>query len=205
MIDPSLYAAFVAAVVVLMLIPGPNVALIIANSVTWGTRFGLLTVCGTVCAMIPQLLLTALGMTAVLATAGAWFGWLKWIGVAYLFYLGIKQWREAVADLAAVRAQPRSGRAIFARGFFVSLTNPKTLLFYGAFLPQFVTADRPVGPQLTLLCVTCPVIALTVDSLWATVAGRARGLLATHGKLRNRISGGFLMGAGVGLAMARVK
>jgi threonine/homoserine/homoserine lactone efflux protein len=155
--------------------------------------------------MIPQLVLTALGMTALLATAGEWFGWLKWLGVAYLFYLGIRQWREAVTDLSAVRAQPRSASVIFARGFLVSLTNPKTLLFYGAFLPQFVSDGRPVGPQLALLCVTCPIVALTVDSLWAIAAGRARGVLAAHGKLRNRVSGGLLMGAGVGLAMARVK
>jgi threonine/homoserine/homoserine lactone efflux protein len=205
MIDPSLYAAFVAAVVILMLIPGPNVALIVANSVTWGTRYGLLTVAGTVCAMIPQLALTALGMTAALAEAGAWFGWLRWIGVAYLFYLGIRQWREVVVDLSEIRPQPRSGRAIFARGALVSLTNPKTLLFYGAFLPQFISPDRPVGPQLALLCVTCPVISVVVDTGWAMAAGRARHVLARHGRLRNRVSGGLLMGAGVGLAMARAK
>jgi threonine/homoserine/homoserine lactone efflux protein len=205
MIDPSLYAAFIAAVVVLMLIPGPNVAMIVANSVAWGTRYGLLTVAGTVVAMLPQLALTALGMTAILEEAGAWFGWAKWLGVAYLFYLGVRQWREIPAELLAIRAQPRSGRSIFARGFLVSLTNPKTLMFYSAFLPQFISPSRPIAPQLALLCATCPIVALTIDSLWATVAGRARHVLAAHGKLRNRVSGGLLMGAGVGLAMARVK
>ena len=205
MIDPALYAAFVLAVVILMLIPGPNVALTVANSVTWGTRYGLLTVAGSVAAMIPQLALTAFGMTAALSQAGALFEWVRWIGVAYLFVLGIRQWRAAPADLTRVRAQPRSARAIWARGFLVSLTNPKTLLFYGAFFPQFVRPDRALGPQLALLCVTCPVVAILVDGCWAILAGRARHVLAARGRLRNRISGGLLMGAGVGLAMARAK
>jgi threonine/homoserine/homoserine lactone efflux protein len=205
MIDPSLFAAFVAAVVVLMLIPGPNVALTVANSVTWGTRYGLLTVAGAVCAMIPQLALTALGMTAALREAGAWFEWIRWLGVAYLFFIGIRQWRAAAEDLTRIRAQPRSARAIWLRGFLVSLTNPKTLLFYGAFFPQFIDPARPLGPQLALLCVTCPVLAVAVDGTWAVLAGRARHVLAAHGRLRNRISGGMMMGAGVGLALARAK
>ncbi len=205
MIDPSLYVAFVLAVVILMLIPGPNVALIIANSVSSGTRYGLLTMAGTACAMVPQLLLTVLGMTAALEQAGHWFAWVRWLGVAYLLYLGLRQWRAVADDLTSIRAQPRSGRRIWARGFLVSLTNPKTLLFYGAFLPQFISPDPPVGPQLALLCATCVAIAVVIDSLWAILAGRARHVLAAHGRLRNRVSGGLLMGAGVGLAVVRVK
>ena len=98
--------------------------------------------------------------------------------------------------------QPRSRRGIFLRGLLVSLTNPKTLFFYGAFFPQFVASDRAAGPQLVLLCVTFLVVAIVLDSLWAVLAGRARPLLAAHGRLRNRVSGGFLIGAGVGLALA---
>jgi threonine/homoserine/homoserine lactone efflux protein len=205
MIDPSLYAAFVLAVIILMLIPGPNVALIVANSVGSGTRFGLLTVAGTACAMVPQLVLTIAGMTAALEQAGQWFEWVRWLGVAYLLVLGIRQWRAAVDDLTQVRPEPRSGARIWLRGFLVSLTNPKTLLFYGAFLPQFVSPDRPLAPQLALLGATCVAGAVVIDSLWAILAGRARHLLAAHGKLRNRVSGGLLMGAGVGLAVARAK
>src|SRR5271165_3689418 len=89
--DLSLYLAFVAATTVLMLIPGPNVALIVANSVAYGTRFGLLTVAGTSAAMVLQLALTSLGMAAVLGTLGALFEWLRWIGVFYLLFLGIRQ------------------------------------------------------------------------------------------------------------------
>src|SRR5437867_2382347 len=82
--DMHLYFAFVLAVTILMLIPGPNVALIVANSVAYGPRFGLLTVAGTSSAMVLQLALTVLGMTELLGTLGTWFEWIRWIGVAYL-------------------------------------------------------------------------------------------------------------------------
>jgi homoserine/homoserine lactone efflux protein len=206
MVDPGLYLAFVLATSVLILMPGPNVALIVANSMAYGTRFGLLTVAGTSAAMVVQLALTWLGMTAVLWTLAGVFEWVRWAGAAYLLWLGVRQWRAAVVDLSAVRAQPRSARAIFWRGVLVSLTNPKTLLFYGAFFPQFVTqGGAGVGGQVLVLAATFLVVAVALDSAWAMLAGRARGALATRGRLRNRLSGGLLVGAGIGLALARHK
>lgn len=203
MIDPTLYGAFVAAVVILMLIPGPNVALIVANSVAHGPRFGLLTVAGTTGAMIVQLGLTASGMTKLLSALGHWFEWLRWIGVVYLVWLGVAQWRAPAGDLTRTRPEPKSGRAIAARAFLVSLTNPKTLLFYGAFLPQFIDPARRVGVQITVLAFTFLALAILVDGGWALLAGRARRLLATRGRLRNRLSGGLLVGAGAALAVTR--
>lgn len=205
MIDPSLFLAFAAAVTLLMLFPGPNVSLLVANSIAYGPKYGFLTLAGTVSAMVMQLCLTAFGMTAILATMSFWFEWLRWIGVAYLVFLGIAQWRAPAIDLTRTRAQPKSIRAMYMRALLVSLTNPKTLLFYGAFFPQFVSIDRPVGPQLALLSVTCFSITVLVDGGWVLVAGRARGLLGSRGRLRNRLSGGFLVGAGVALAFARNK
>jgi threonine/homoserine/homoserine lactone efflux protein len=201
--DPHLLLGFIAATTVLMLIPGPNVALIVANAVAWGTRYGLLTVAGTAAAMVLQLGLTALGMTAALGALAAWFEWLRWLGVAYLLWLGIRQWRAPPVDLTRIPAQPRSARAIALRGFLVSLTNPKTLLFYGAFFPQFISLDRPVLPQVALLSAIFIALALLLDGGWAVLAGRARFLLASRGRLRNRLSGGMLICAGVGLALAR--
>jgi threonine/homoserine/homoserine lactone efflux protein len=202
MIDPSLYVAFIAATAVLMLIPGPNVALIVANSVAYGTRYGLLTVAGTSSAMVPQLALTALGMTALLGAMAGWFEWLRWLGVVYLVYLGIRQWRAAPIDLTRTAPQPRSARAIWGRGLLVSLTNPKTLLFYGAFFPQFVVMNGGVEAQIAILAATFLVVALVIDGAWALAAGRARAFLAARGRLRNRLSGGLLIGAGIGLALA---
>jgi threonine/homoserine/homoserine lactone efflux protein len=201
--DLHLFLAFVLAVTVLMLIPGPNVALIVANSVTYGFRYGLLTVAGTSSAMIVQLGLTVLGMTELLGTLGAWFEWIRWIGVAYLIYLGVAQWRAPPVNLAEVVPEPKSARAMFTRALLVSLTNPKTLFFYGAFFPQFVVTSHDVGAQVVILSATFLLLAVLLDGCWALAAGRARGLLAMRGRLRNRISGGLLVGAGVGLALAR--
>jgi homoserine/homoserine lactone efflux protein len=203
--EPSLFLAFVAAVTLLMLIPGPNVALIVANSVAHGTRYGLITVAGTSSAMVVQLCATALGMAELLGSLGAWFEWLRWMGVAYLLYLGLAQWRARATDLTKARPEPRSARAVYARALLVSLTNPKTLLFYGAFFPQFVTVNGHVGAQVAVLSATFLALAGLVDGGWAVVAGRARGLLASRGRLRNRLSGGLLLGAGAVLALARHK
>jgi homoserine/homoserine lactone efflux protein len=203
MIDPSLYLGFIAAVTVLMLIPGPNVALIVANSVAHGPRYGLLTVAGTSAAMVLQLALVALGMTQFLGILGGGFGLLRWIGVAYLLYLGIVQWRAPPVDLTKTKPQRKSLRAMFTRALLVSMTNPKTLLFYGAFFPQFVSPGYGFGPQVVLLSATFVATAVLVDGSWALAAARARHLLATRGRLRNRIAGGMLIGAGAVLAAAR--
>ncbi len=203
MLDTHLYLAFVLAVTILMLIPGPNVALIVANSVTYGFRYGLLTVAGTSSAMVVQLGLTVLGMTELLGTLGAWFDWIRWIGVVYLIYLGVTQWRAPPLNLAEVAPEPKSARAMYARALLVSLTNPKTLFFYGAFFPQFVVTSYDLGAQVAILSATFLLLAVMVDVGWALVAGRARRLLVVHGRLRNRISGGILIGAGIGLAFAR--
>ena len=199
----DLYLGFVAACAVLILIPGPNVALIVANSAAHGTRFGLLTVAGTSSAVVVQLTLTVLGATAVLSFLAASFDWLRWLGVAYLVWLGIAAWRAPAIDLMRTAPQPRSARVIYVRGFLVRLTNPKTLLFYGAFLPQFITPGPAAADQLLLLAVTFLAVAIVLDGLWAVLAGRLRGLLTTHARLRNRLTGGLLIGAGLGLALAR--
>jgi len=203
MIHLQLYLAFVLATTILMLIPGPNVALIVANSVAYGTRYGLLTVLGTSSAMVLQLAITAIGMTALLSWLSQMFEWLRWLGVAYLLFLGIRQWLAAPVDLTRTRPQMKSLQAIYGRGFLISLTNPKTLLFYGAFFPQFIAADLLPGPQIALLAGSFMAIAILVDSGWAVLSGRARGLLASRGRLRNRLTGSLLIGAGLGLALAR--
>ena len=202
MLEWELYLAFIAASILLILIPGPNVALIIANSVAYGTRRGLLTVAGTSSAMAVQLALTALGLTTVLGMLAAMFDWLRWLGVAYLLYLGVKAWFAPAHDLTHVAAQIKSSRAIWLRGFLVSFTNPKTLLFYGAFLPQFISPHHPIGLQIALLSLTFLVLAVMLDSCWAIFGGRTRGYLLRHGRLRNRLTGGLLIGAGLGLMLA---
>jgi len=204
LLSASLYAGFVAATVLLMLVPGPNVALIVANSLAFGARVGLVTVFGTIVGMIVQLSVAALGVTAVFSALAEGFNTLRWLGVVYLLWLGVRDWRTPAGDLS--RIAPVSPRRIFTRGFLVSLTNPKPLVFYAAFLPQFLVADAPLGRQMAILSVTFVAIGFVVDSGWAFAGARARGLVARFGRARNRLTGAILVGAGaaLGLALARL-
>src|SRR5208337_5465701 len=122
-------------------------------------------------------------------------------GVAYLVWLGFRAWREPAGDLS--RTRPVSPAKTFGRGFFVSLTNPKTLAFYAAFLPQFLDPAAPLGPQMAILSVAFVATALVIDGGWAVLAGRARFVLGRFGRARNRLTGGVLIGAAVGLALTR--
>ncbi|HKM64708.1 MAG TPA: LysE family translocator [Acidisphaera sp.] len=202
MIDPGLYAAFAGACVLLMLIPGPNVALITANAIAYGVRTGLLTVCATATALALQLVLVTAGLAALLTAASSAFVWLRWAGVAYLIWLGVKQWRTVARD-EEMHPRPLPVRHIVARAAAVGLTNPKTLLFYAALFPQFIDPHLRAGPQIVILGVTLVAIALIVDGLWAMMAARARGVLLRRARLRNRLTGGLLIGAGVSLAIVR--
>lgn len=199
----QLYLAFVVAVAALMLLPGPNVALIVANSVAYGTRCGLVTVAGIGTAIAAQLLLVVGGMVAALSLLGHWLEVIRWVGAVYLLWLGLRQWRAPAANLASVGAQPRLGARLYGRAVLAALANPKTLLFYGAFLPQFLVKSAPMTSQLALLAATALLLGLAIDGAWALLAGRLRPLLATRGRWRNRLAGGLLIGAGVGLAVAR--
>jgi threonine/homoserine/homoserine lactone efflux protein len=138
----------------------------------------------------------------VLAT---WFEWLRWAGVLYLVYLGVQQWRAPPVAVEDVEPEATLSRALFWRGFLVSATNPKTLLFYAAFLPQFVDPARPPLRQLLLMSATFLGIAIVLDGSYALLAGRLRRLFRGRrgARLRNRLTGALLIGAGLGLALAR--
>ena len=204
--DQSLFLAFIAATVLLALFPGPNMALIISTSVAHGARYGFWTLLGTSAALAVQLAVVALGMTTLLAAAGYWFDLLRWGGALYLIWIGVQAWRAPAPTLAAAAAAapPRPGATV-ARGFLVSITNPKTLLFFGAFFPQFVSPGHALVPQLLAMSLTFLVIVAALDSVWATVAGQLRGAIVRQGRLPNRICGALLVGAGLGLAAARAR
>jgi threonine/homoserine/homoserine lactone efflux protein len=203
MLSLPLYAGFIAAAVLVLIIPGPNIAFIVSNSLAHGRKSGLLTVAGTSSAMVLQLGLTVLGMTALLTAMAGVFDWLRWAGVLYLIYLGCRIWNAKPQDLSTTRPDPHSAAAIYLRGLLVSLTNPKTLLFFGAFLPQFADAGRPLLPQLLIFSASFLGLAIVLDSAWAILAGQLRFMLGSGGRLRNRIAGGCYIGAGLGLALAR--
>jgi homoserine/homoserine lactone efflux protein len=106
-------------------------------------------------------------------------------------------------NFARTAPERKSPRAMVLRALLVSLSNPKTLLFYGAFFPQFVSGGPDMGLEIALLSATFLALAVLVDGGWALLAARARRFLAARGRLRNRLSGGLLIGAGVGLALVR--
>ena len=196
-----LYAAFLLACTGLMLIPGPNVTLIVATSVGQGARRGLLTMAGAWTGSALQILLVSFGLAQALGTWGTWFGWLRWAGAAYLVVLGLRQFRAAPAA-AAVPGGRRDGAA-WARGLLVAIANPKTMLFLAAFLPQFVAPDANPARQVAGLAVGYLAVAAVVDCGWVLLARRASGWLSRRGRLANRLSGGMLVGCGAGLALAR--
>jgi threonine/homoserine/homoserine lactone efflux protein len=203
--DPQLYLAFVLATTILILIPGPAVTLILATSLAHGARAALVTVAGSSSAIVIHLAITALGMTSLMLLLSEWFEWLRWAGVAYLLYLGVQQWRaKAEASAEGAAATPSSNR-LYWRGFVVNATNPKTLFFYAAFFPQFVDPAGPLALQLVVLCVTFLVIATLLDGGYALLGGRLRGALGSPRwtRLRYRLTGSLLIGAGLGLALAR--
>jgi threonine/homoserine/homoserine lactone efflux protein len=201
----ELYLAFVFATAALILIPGPVVAVIIANSLAHGGRRALVTMTGASAAVVVHLTLVVLGMASFMLALAAWFEWLRWLGMAYLVYLGLRAWcsKPALSGENTVSATPR-GR-LFWQGFIVSVTNPKTLFFYAAFFPQFIDTARPIELQMTVLCLTFLVIQITVDGAYALLGGRLGGFFASHrrARFRNRLTGSLLIGAGLGLALAR--
>jgi len=193
--------ALIAATVVLLLIPGPNIAIIVAASLRDGLRFGLITALGTSAGLALQLLLVVAGMAAVIEMAASALTLIKWAGVAYLIYLGISTWRTAQADLDEIGR--RSQAVTFWRGLGLAVANPKTLLFNAAFLPQFVTNEPGATGQLWLIASVYLVVIVVGDSMWALFAAKARKWLKKYGKIRNKVTGGLLVGAGVGLALTR--
>ena len=194
----ELYAAFVAASVVLIAIPGPNVGLIIANSVAHGTRQGLVSALGANAANAAMLTLTVLGLVSLLAASAGVLGVLRWGGALLLVGLGLRQWS------AAAGAAPRpSAQATFWQAALISLTNPATFVFYAAFFPQFIDAARDPLPQLVLLAGTFLAIALALDCGYAVLAAALRATLfaGERGVLAQRIGAALLMLLGVAIAL----
>jgi threonine/homoserine/homoserine lactone efflux protein len=201
----ELYLAFIASTAVLILIPGPAVALIVANALAHGTRGALISVAGVSSAVVGQLIVVGFGMASAMALLAEWFEWLRWAGVAYLVYLGVRQWRAAPIALGDVAAPKVSRARLYWTGVIVNATNPKTLFFYAAFFPQFINPLLPHGPQIAALCVTFLVVQTLLDGSYALLGGRLRPWLVSRARarLRNRVTGGLLIGAGLGLALAR--
>lgn len=202
----QVYLAYVAACIALAILPGPIVTLVIANGLRHGTRAALTNIAGAQVGLVIVIGIVAVGLTSLMATMGYWFEWVRFAGAAYLVWLGIKLVRAPVLLERSDQppAPPRGG--FFLQGFLVLLSNPKVLVFFGAFIPQFVDMNRDHLSQVLLLGITFTVIAALSDGAYALLAGRAGKILsAQRARLVSRISGGFMIGGGIWLALARVR
>jgi threonine/homoserine/homoserine lactone efflux protein len=150
--------------------------------------------------------IVAIGLTTLMATLGYWFDWVRFAGAAYLVWLGIKLIRTPVEGIGSDAPPPPPRGGFFLQGLLVLLSNPKVLVFFGAFIPQFMDMSRDHVSQVTLLGVTFMVIAGITDGLYALLAGRARSFFsARRTRLLSRVSGGFLIGGGIWLALTRAR
>ena len=200
------YLAFVAACIALALLPGPIVTLVIANGLRHGTRAALTNVLGAQAGLAIVIVVVAVGLTSLMATMGYWFDWVRFAGAAYLVWLGIKLIRSPVEGVSTDASPPPPRGGFFLQGFLVLLSNPKVLVFFGAFIPQFMDMSKPHFPQVALLGATFMVTAVMSDMLYALLAGRARKFFsARRTRLMSRISGGFMIGGGIWLALTRAR
>jgi len=201
----DLYLAYVFACVLIAIIPGPTVSVIVANSLRHGTRAGLLNVAGTQLGLALMMATLVVGLASVIAAMGWIFDWLRYAGAAYLVWLGWKLLRapEAFAEARAA-STPKGG--FFLQGFLVMMANPKALLFFGAFIPQFVDPRGNYVGQIVLLGLTAMAVALVSDGMYAVLTGRAGALLSKNRvRLVSRLSGGCLIGGGIWLALTRAR
>ncbi len=199
----GLYLAFVGASALLIAMPGPNAALILARTMSHGRRAGFATLAGTWSGAAIQLAVVVAGLTALALALSEVMEWVRWAGAAYLIAQGLRLLlARRVQEADAAPLLPPRRASLVLQGVLTGIANPKSLVFYGAFLPQFVSPDRPTGPQLVVLAVTFLALALPGDSLWVFGAGGLRRVvLETH--VSNRVACGVLIGAGAGLALVR--
>jgi threonine/homoserine/homoserine lactone efflux protein len=200
------YLAFVAACIALSLLPGPIVTLLIANGLRHGTRAALINVAGAQVGLAIVIGIVAVGLTSLMATMGYWFDWVRLAGAAYLVWLGIKLIRAPVEAVDADAPPPPPRGGFFLQGVLVLLSNPKVLVFFGAFIPQFMDMSQEHVPQVALLGITFMAVAGVTDAIYALLAGRARLFFsARRTRLVSRISGGFMIGGGIWLALTRAR
>ncbi len=205
----DIYLGFVMATIVVVTLPGPTSLLVATQTIAHGRRATAPLLLGVMCGDGVAVFVCMFGIGALLLASALWFGAVKWIGAAYLIYLGVTTWRGARdadvdtdvdADVDADDAAHKKPRAFFLHAFVVTAFNPKGLMFFIAFLPQFVTpAAGNVNLQLVILAVTFILLGSTNAFMYSFFAARVRGLLSDKTVRRrvDRIGGGALIGAGL--------
>lgn len=195
---------YLVAAIGLSLTPGPNSLLALTHGALHGHRRTLYTVAGGALGFVAVIALSMLGIGALLQASASALWVLKWVGGAYLVWLGIQLWRAPPLQLQARADAPFPRRSqLFRQGLFAAVSNPKALLFYGAFLPQFLDPARSLWLQFAVMAGTFALIECVVEVLLARMAHRIRPVLERFGKRFNRVCGGAFAAMGVALPLAR--
>lgn len=201
------WIAFVLLETVLCLVPGPAVLFVLGQGLSRGPRPALAAGGGILAANTGYFLLSATGIGALLLASYEVFFAIKWLGAGYLVWLGIRALRDAAGAMPVPGSADTSAgiRRAFRRGFLIQAANPKTLLFFGALLPQFVDPAAGLATQIAILGVTSVVVEFAVLAAYGTLAGRARLLVGQAAVVRwfERVAGGLLIAAGIGMAALR--
>ena len=199
-----LFSAFVLASLVLAVTPGPGVLYIVTRSMVQGRRYGLASVAGVALGNLGNALAAAVGLAFLFAFSSLAFSVVKYAGAAYLVYLGILMLWSSAADSSAVVPAPVSLSRVFRDGFVVALLNPKTTIFFAAFLPQFLSPGASSMLQSLVLGVSFVAIAAVTDSVYALAAGAIAPVLRAGStrRLGRWLGGGMFIGLGLFAAIA---
>ena len=199
-----LWLLYLTAVIGLSLTPGPNGLLALSHGALYGHRRALFTVAGGLLGFVVLMALSMFGIGALLQTSADALTLLKWIGGAYLVWLGIQLWRSPPLRLTNLDdATARPGAQLFRQGLFSALSNPKVILFFGAFLPQFLDPQRPLWLQFAVMALTFALVEGIVEYILARLAHRIRPWLERSGKGFNRVCGGLFAAMGAALPTVR--
>ena len=195
----ELWLAFLAATTVFLLIPGPTLLLVIGYALSYGRKPALSAVFGVALGDLVAMTVSLVGLGAVLATSAGLFALLKWLGAAYLIYLGLKQWRRRAHVMDAIELAPASNRILIFNAFVVTALNPKSIMFFIAFLPHFIDPKLPALPQMLILGATFWVLAILTASAYAFMSGTLGMAFRSPRFRRNvdRLGASALIGAGV--------
>jgi len=198
--------AFIFAAVILAITPGSGIAYVVARTVAGGRTEGLASCLGTGIGGLVHVLAAAFGLSLLIAQSAWAFNLVKYVGAAYLVYLGVRMLLHRTPDDATPMVSAQGARRAFTEGIVVEALNVKTALFFLAFLPQFTVADSPLAPQLVVLGCVCVALNTLVDVLAVFGADRmlkSSTVRAARAKVLNRVSGGTMVALGVFLATAR--
>jgi homoserine/homoserine lactone efflux protein len=193
---------YLLAAVGLSLSPGPNGLLALTHGALHGHAKALYTICGGALGFVVVIALSMFGIGALLKTSLLWLTVMKWAGGAYLVWLGLQVWRSPPVGLElSGRAAPRGGASMFRQGLLSALTNPKALLFFAAFLPQFIDPARSLWLQFAVMAGTFALIEIAMELLIARLAQRISPWLRRVGRRFNQVCGGLFMAIGVALPL----